>query len=117
MSTEYRKETPLIPTQFKPGHKMSPGKAPGIRAATTDLLRDRVLELTEGLVDHMPALFTELMERNPKEALDLAVRLLEYSIPKMSRQEIKGEVEHRINQISVNINRNNGISNTDNGNV
>ena len=43
------------------------------------------------------------MKENPKEAIDIAVKLLEYTLPKMSRMEVKGEIEQRIQQISVNI--------------
>jgi len=36
------------------------------------------------------------------------LKLLEFHLPKQSRVELKGEIEQKIQQISININKNDG---------
>jgi hypothetical protein len=45
----------------------------------------------------------DLMKKDPKGAVDIALKMLEFHLPKQSRVELKGEIEQRIQQISVNI--------------
>jgi len=45
----------------------------------------------------------EMVKKDPKSAVDLALKMLEFHMPKMSRIEMKAEVEQRIQQITVNI--------------
>ena len=45
----------------------------------------------------------EMIKKDPKGAVDLALKMLEFHMPKMSRVEMKAEIEQRIQQISVNI--------------
>jgi hypothetical protein len=37
--------------------------------------------------------------------MDLALKLMEYTLPKLSRTEMKAEIEQRIQQIIINVNR------------
>jgi hypothetical protein len=47
----------------------------------------------------------EIKKRDPEKAMDLALKLMEYALPKLSRTEMKAEIEQRIQQISINVNR------------
>lgn len=47
----------------------------------------------------------EIKKRDPEKAIELALKLMEYSLPKLSRTEMRAEIEQKIHQISVNINR------------
>jgi ribosome-associated translation inhibitor RaiA len=53
----------------------------------------------------------EIKKKDPQAAIELAFKLLEYTIPKLSRTEMRAEVEQKIQQITVNINQtgSNGI--------
>ena len=37
--------------------------------------------------------------------MDLALKLMEYALPKLSRTEMKAEIEQKIQQINININK------------
>ena len=50
--------------------------------------------------------FDKIRKESPTEAAKLYLKLLEYIVPKKSSMEISGEINHRIQSISVNINRN-----------
>jgi hypothetical protein len=47
----------------------------------------------------------EIKKRDPEKAMDLALKLMEYALPKLSRTEMKAEIDQRIQQISINVNR------------
>jgi hypothetical protein len=44
-----------------------------------------------------------MMNKDPKGAVDMALKMLEFHLPKLSRVEMKAEVEARIQSINVNI--------------
>jgi hypothetical protein len=47
----------------------------------------------------------EIKKRDPVKAMELAIKLLEYSIPKLKSVDVKGtmEVNQRIQQISIHV--------------
>ena len=47
----------------------------------------------------------EIKKRDPEKAMDLALKLMEYALPKLSRTEMKAEIEQRVQQINININK------------
>jgi hypothetical protein len=49
----------------------------------------------------------DLMKKDPKGAVDIALKMLEFHLPKQSRVEMRAEVTQRIEQITVNINQKN----------
>jgi len=44
-----------------------------------------------------------MKKKDPKGAIEIALKLLEFHLQKQSRVEMKAEVEQRIHQIQVNI--------------
>jgi hypothetical protein len=56
-------------------------------------------------LDNISADLEKIRKENPIEAAKLYLRLLEYIVPKKSSIEMKAEIDQRIQQISININR------------
>lgn len=48
-----------------------------------------------------------IRKNDPLEAAKLSIRLLEYIVPKQKAVEVKGQIDQRIHQITVNVNRDN----------
>ena len=88
---------------FQPGNKLSKGRPKGALNRSTEMTKLTIARATNKVLDNLPTMLDKMMKENPKEAIDIAVKLLEYTLPKMSRMEVKGEIEQRIQQISVNI--------------
>ena len=44
---------------------------------------------TNKVLDNLPQLLEELMQKDPKGAVDIALKLLEFHLPKQSRVELK----------------------------
>ena len=50
---------------------------------------------------------SEIRKKDPEKAIELALKLMEYTLPKLSRTEMKAEIEQKIQQVSVNITQKN----------
>ena len=46
-----------------------------------------------------------MVKKDPRGSVDLAIKLLEFNMPKLSRTEMRAEIDQRIHQITVNINK------------
>lgn len=46
-----------------------------------------------------------IRQENPDRAVELSLKLMEFVVPKLSRTEMKAEIDQRIQQISINVNR------------
>lgn len=91
--------------KFEKGHTLSKGRPKGAINRSTEMMKLSIARATNKVLDNLPKLMEEMMKKDPKSAVDLALRMLEFHMPKMSRVEMKAEVEQRIQQISVNINQ------------
>jgi hypothetical protein len=90
---------------FEKGNKLSKGRPPGAVNRTTEQMRVSITRATNSILDTLATDLQEMKKKDPKAAIDLALKLLEFTLPKQSRVEMKAEIEQRIHQIQVNINQ------------
>ncbi len=88
---------------FEPGNKLSKGRPKGAINRSTEMMKLSIARATNKVLDNLPKIMEDMMKKDPKGAVDLALKMLEFHMQKMSRIEMKGEIEQRIQQISVNI--------------
>lgn len=93
--------------KFEKGNKLSKGRPPGAINRSTEMMKLSIARATNRVLDQLPKIMEEMVKKDPKGAVDLALKMLEFHMPKMSRIEMKAEVEQRIQQISVNITQKN----------
>lgn len=89
--------------KFETGHKLATGRPKGAINRSTEMMKLSIARATNRVLDNLPAIMEDLMKKDPKGAVDIALKMLEFHLPKQSRVELKGEIEQRIQQISVNI--------------
>ena len=58
-------------------------------------LKDKTYYLSEDL--------EKIRKKDPEKAIELALKLMEYTLPKLSRTEMKAEIEQKIQSININI--------------
>lgn len=88
---------------FEKNHKLAKGRPKGSPNRTTEMMKLSIGRATNKVLDNLPAIMEEMVKKDPKGAVDIALKLLEFHLPKQSRVEMKAEVEQRIHQIQVNI--------------
>ena len=47
----------------------------------------------------------KIRKQDPEKAVELSLKLMEFVVPKLSRTEMKAEIEQKIQTINININR------------
>jgi hypothetical protein len=89
--------------KFEKGHKLSTGRPKGSVNRSSEMMKVSIARATNRVLDELPKILDEMIKKDPKGAVDIALKMLEFHMPKMSRVEMKAEVEQRIQQITVNI--------------
>jgi hypothetical protein len=91
--------------KFEKGNQMSTGRPKGAINRSTEQAKLTIARLANKGLDNISADLEKIRKENPIEAAKLYLRLLEYIVPKKSSIEMKAEIDQRIQQISININR------------
>jgi hypothetical protein len=91
--------------KFEKGNTIGRGRPKGAINRSSEMMKLSIARATNRVLDDLPKIMEEMMKKDPKSAVDLAIKLLEFHMPKMSRVEMKAEIEQKIQQITVNINK------------
>jgi len=75
---------------FKEGHKKMGGRAKGKPNKSTAEIREAYQKLVEDNLTNMTEWLTQVAAENPEKAMELMLKLSEYMIPKLARQEVTG---------------------------
>lgn len=90
---------------FEKGHKLATGRPAGALNRSTEQAKLAVARLANSGLDALREDLEKIRKQDPIEAAKLYMRLLEYIVPKKASVEMKAEIDQRIHQISVNINK------------
>jgi hypothetical protein len=90
---------------FQPGHKLAKGRPSGALNRSTESAKLTIARLANKGLNNISEDLEKIRKENPIEAAKLYLKLLEYIVPKKAQMEISGEINQRIQQISININR------------
>lgn len=90
---------------FEKGNKLSKGRPAGVPNRTTEQAKLTIQRAVNGVLDTMQKDLQEIKKKDPVKAMELAIKLLEYSIPKLKSVDVKGtmEVNQKIQQISIHV--------------
>ena len=88
---------------FTKGHKLATGRPKGAINRSTEMMKLTIARAVDNTLNTLSADLEKIRKEDPERAIELALKLMEYTLPKLSRTELKGEIEQRIQSISVNI--------------
>ena len=83
------------------------GRPAGAVNRSTEQMKLTIARAVNNTLDTITKDLEEIKKRDPEKAIDLALKLMEYTLPKLSRTEMKAEIDQRIQQIIINVNRGN----------
>ena len=79
------------------------GRPVGSLNRTTEMMRLNMARAANNTLNTLSDDLEKIRKKDPEKAIELSLKLMEYIMPKLSRTEVKAEIEQRIQQISVNI--------------
>ena len=91
--------------KFEKGNQISKGRPKGALNRSTEMVKLSIARAVDNTLSTLSKDLEEIKKKDPQAAIELAFKLLEYTIPKLSRTEVKAEIDQRIHQIQVNINQ------------
>jgi hypothetical protein len=69
------------------------------------MMKLTIARAVDNTLNTLSADLEKIRKDDPERAIELALKLMEFTLPKLSRTELKGEIEQRIHSINVNINK------------
>lgn len=90
---------------FEKGNKLGKGRPPGQLNRSTEQAKLTIARLANKGLDNISEDLEKIRKSDPIEAAKLYLKLLEYIVPKKAQMELSGQIDQRIQQISININR------------
>ena len=89
---------------YQKGQSGNPaGRPKGSLNKTTSKIRESFQMLLEDNLDNMTIWLSQVAADDPRAALDLALKMAEYTTPKLARVENSHEIDEQISEIKINI--------------
>jgi hypothetical protein len=82
------------------------GRPKGALNRTTQQMQLTIARIVNNSLDNLKEDLETIRHEDPAKAAEIAIKLLQYAMPKLSNVELKAEVEQKIQQVTVNINTN-----------
>ena len=89
--------------KFEKGNQLSKGRPPGAINRSTEQAKLTIARLANRGLDNISEDLEKIRKTDPIEAAKLYLKLLEYIVPKKAQMELSGQIDQRIQQISINI--------------
>jgi hypothetical protein len=80
------------------------GRPAGALNRNTQQMQLTISRIVNNSLDNLRDDIEKIRKENPVKAAELALRLLEYTMPKLRSVDMRAEVNQKIQQITVNIN-------------
>ncbi len=90
---------------FQKGHKLATGRPKGAINRSTEMMKLTIARAVDNTLNTLSADLEKIRKDDPERAIELALKLMEFTLPKLSRTEMRAEIDQRIHQINVNINK------------
>jgi hypothetical protein len=90
---------------FEKGNKLSKGRPVGALNRSTEQMKITLARAVNNTLNTLSEDLEKIRQRDPERAVELAIKLMEFTVPKLSRTEMKAEIDQRIHSINVNISK------------
>ena len=90
---------------FEKGNKLGTGRPKGALNRSTEQAKLAIARLANSGLDALREDIEKIRKSDPVEAARINLKLLEYIVPKKAQLELQGELNHKVHQISVVINK------------
>lgn len=93
------------------------GRPKGVPNKTTQQIKEMIVGLVGTQMEKWPVELEKMMKKDPAEAMKITGKLIDYVLPKQTKIDLEGEINHKVEKIVVQIQRRNTTENNkeDNG--
>ena len=90
--------------KFEKGNKLG-GRKPGALNRSTEEMKLTIARAVNNTLSTIQQDLIEIKKRNPEKAMELAMKLMEYTMPKLRSIDVKGtmDINAKIQSINLNI--------------
>jgi len=88
---------------FQKGNQLSKGRPKGAINRSTEMMKLTIARAVDNTLNTLSADLEKIRKEDPERAIELALKLMEYTLPKLSRMEVKADIQQRVQQISIHI--------------
>lgn len=88
---------------FEKGNQLGKGRPKGALNRSTEMMKLTIARAVDNTLNTLSADLEKIKKQDPERAIELALKLMEFTLPKLSRTEMKAEIDTRIQAINVNI--------------
>jgi len=88
---------------FEKGNKLSKGRPSGALNRSTEQMKLTLARAANNTLNTIADDLEKIRKKDPEKAIELSLKLMEYVLPKLSRTEMKAEIDTKIQAINVNI--------------
>ncbi len=88
---------------FEKGKKKEGGRQKGTPNKTTAQIKDMITALVGNQMEKWPTVIDKMMKEDPAEAMKITGRLIDYVLPKQTKIDLEGEINHKISKVVIEI--------------
>ena len=88
---------------FEKGNKLGKGRPAGALNRSTEQMKLTLARAANNTLNTIADDLEKIRKKDPEKAIELSLKLMEYVLPKLSRTEMKAEIDTKIQAINVNI--------------
>ena len=93
------------------------GRPKGVPNKTTQQIKEMIVGLVGTQMERWPTELEKMMKKDPAEAMKITGRLIDYVLPKQTKIDLEGEINHKISKVVIEIKKGNGDKHTDNTDI
>lgn len=104
---------------FRKGMSGNPGgRKKGVPNKTTSEIKEIITRIVGNQLEHIEKDLDKIRKSDPAEAMRLSQKFIEYVLPKQTRMDLIGEINHKVDKVVIEIKKNEqNNKHTDNDNV
>lgn len=89
--------------KFEKGHKLAKGRPKGVPNKSTAELKETINKIVSISLDNYLEDIEKIRKKDPMKALQLSKDLIDYVMPKMTKMELSGDINHKVNKLTIEI--------------
>jgi hypothetical protein len=102
---------------FQKGNKVGKGRPKGTTNKTTAEIKDIITRVVGNQLELLESDLTKIRKESPARAAEIYMRMVDYVLPKQTKVQLEGELNHRVEKVVIEIKKNDDSKHTNDTNV